>query len=788
MYRLLGCISLLLLFICKANAVEPIEFSAPKQSHNLKTHTQYFLDRSTTMTLDEFRQLVDQQPERLSRFEGEGSSLHLGYTHDAVWLTLKVINSQDRRQRVIFDVDYPFLNHIALYQYQDGQLIHSDVGGDVYSLEDRHYRSRSITLPAVLEPHSEYDFLFRIRTPGLISLPMTAHSESSFFQRQHLTNIVLYLIFGVLLGFIFYHLLMYIDNRELSYLALAAAMLTRLAHDLYATGEGQLFTPDAIYWNNLAFAYFASFAAAAALWFHVEFLQLRKKAPRTYWACMVYAAAFILSAQYAYFYDFYVFVSMGVLQLALPVVLSLSTLRWAINGERSVRIYFLGCLLTFIPLFLGNLALLGKLPAIANLAVYNALGGAAVFVVVSFALSSRVKALTEQRQAAIHAAKNAHARDEAKNEFLTHISHEIRTPLNGVLGMIQLLSTSRLDQEQRSWIKIINSAGKTLLNIVNDVLDYSKIEAGRLSIESISFNLRSICYELYDFFAHTEKSGVRLRLDIDRELPEWLMGDPARIRQVLLNLLGNAFKFTKAGEITLRVTKTDSPDTYRISVSDTGIGISEEQREQLFSPFEQTRDDIQRKYGGTGLGLAISKRLTELMGGTIGVDSEVGKGATFWIDLRLPEADDEDTSPAETDSVFIPTTTTSLHVLIAEDNRVNQIVVEKMINKLGHRCTLVNNGSEAVAEIQANHGVYDLVLMDCDMPVKDGYQAARHIRDYESTHRLPRIPIVALTAHAEESLRSKSLKHGMDDHLSKPLALNALQSMLIRHCSLEPVG
>src|SRR5690606_22501096 len=149
----------------------------------------------------------------------------------------------------------------------------------------------------------------------------------------------------------------------------------------------------------------------------------------------------------------------------------------------------------------------------------------------------------------------------------------------GVLGMIQLLSTSRLDQEQRSWIKIINSAGKTLLNIVNDVLDYSKIEAGRLSIESISFNLRSICYELYDFFAHTEKSGVRLRLDIGRELPEWLMGDPARIRQVLLNLLGNAFKYPKAGEITLRVTKTDSPHTYRISVSDTGIGISEEQRE-----------------------------------------------------------------------------------------------------------------------------------------------------------------------------------------------------------------
>lgn len=790
MYRLLGCSSLLLLllFISKANAVEPIEFSAPKQSYNLKTHTQYFLDRSTTMTLEEFRLLMEEEPERLSRFSGEGEALHLGYTHDVVWLAVKIINTQDRRQRVVFNVDYPFLNHISVHQYQDDQLLHSDKGGDVHSLEDRHYRARSIALPAVLEPHAEYDFVFRVRTPGLISLPLTVHSENSFFKRQHAANLALYAIFGVYLGFVFYHLLVYVDNRELSYLALAVAVLTRLGYDLYATGEGQLFTPNAIYWNNLAFAYMASFAAAAAIWFHVEFLKLRQKSPRSYYGFLVYAAAFIISAQYGYFVDYYFFITMGLLQLALPVVLSLSALRWAMKGERPAKIYFLGCLLTLAPLFLANLALLGKLPAFTNLGVYNAIGATAAFVVFSFALSSRIKALSQQQQAAIHEAESAHARDTAKSEFLAHISHEIRTPLNGVLGMIQLLSTSRLDQEQRSWIKIINSSGKTLLNIVNDVLDYSKIEAGRLSIETIPFNLRSICHELHDFFAHTEKTAVRLRLDIDDELPEWLMGDPARIRQVLLNLIGNAFKFTKAGEITLRVKKAETPDTYHLSVSDTGIGISPEQREQLFSPFEQTRDDIQRKYGGTGLGLAISKRLTELMGGTIGVDSAVGKGATFWLELHLPEADEEDTAPAELDSLFIPTTTTSLHVLIAEDNRVNQIVVEKMINKLGHRCTLVNNGSEAVAEVQARHNAYDLVLMDCDMPVKDGYQAARHIRDYEVANRLSRIPIVALTAHAEESLRSKSLKHGMDDHLSKPLALNALQSMLIRHCSLEQVG
>lgn len=790
MYRLLGFTSLLLLSLLtsKANAVEPIEFSAPQQSYNLKAHTQYFLDRSTTMSLDEFRLLVEEQPERLNRFSGEGESLHLGYTNDVVWLTVKVINTQDRSQRVVFNVDYPFLNHIAIYQFANGELIHTDMAGDAHSLENRHYRSRSITLPATLAPNSEYDFVFRLKTPGLISLPMAVHAESNFFKQQHTTNLVLYAIFGAYIGFIFYHLLIYVDNRELSYLALATAVLARLGYDLYATGEGQLFTPNAIYWNNLAFAYLGAFAAAAALWFHVEFLKLRQRSRRSYWGLMIYAAAFIAGAQYGYFVDYYFFVTMGLLQITLPVVLSISAWYWSRKGGRATKIYFVACLLTLIPLALANLALIGQLPTFANLAIYSALGTTAVFVMCSFALSSRIKALSQQRLAAIHEAQSAHARDEAKSEFLAHISHEIRTPLNGVLGMMQLLSTSRLDQEQRSWIKIINSSGKTLLNIVNDLLDYSKIEAGRLSIDTLPFNLRNVCHELYDFFTHTGKPEVNLKLDIDPELPEWVMGDPARIRQVLLNLIGNAFKFTKSGEIVLRISKAEGPDSWRLSVSDTGIGISSEQKKQLFSPFEQTRDDIHRQYGGSGLGLAISKRLTELMGGSIDVESEVGKGATFWIELALPPADEDDITPVEVDSLFIPTTSRSLHLLIAEDNRVNQIVVEKMINKLGHRCTLVNNGSEAVAEIQARHELYDLVLMDCDMPVKDGYQAARHIRDYEAARGLSRIPIVALTAHAEQSLRNKSIQHGMDDHLSKPLALDALQSMLVRHCPVEKVG
>ncbi|MGQ9425864.1 ATP-binding protein [Gilvimarinus sp. F26214L] len=785
MYRILGCFGLFFLFICKAGAAPHIEFSSSEQKFSLKEHTEYLRDPSTTLTVDEFRQIVRDEAQRMRPFENAGPSLHLGYTNDVVWLHTRVINAQERSQRVVFDIDYPLLNQVQMYQFEGDTLIARQLGGDIYPKDRSYYKSRSISLPADLEAGAHYDFYFRVRTPGLISLPVTVYGEPSFFEKQHLSSLVLYSIFGIYLGFCLYHLMIFVDNRQLTYLAFSLATLGRLAYDLYASGEGQHFTPHAIYWNNLAFAYLSSFAAAAGLWFHAEFLNLRENSRLAYYGIMAYAFAFVAGAQYGYFVDYYFFLVMGLFQMALPIVLSLSALRWMLKGYRPAKIYFFGSLLTMISLFISNISMLGLLPTVPNLAIYSALGYTLSFVVFALSISARIKDLARQQQEAVYDAETARARDNAKSEFLAHMSHEIRTPLNGVLGMLQLLSASKLNREQKDCVRIIDSSGKTLLNIVNDILDYSRIEAGRLSIEKIPFNLRETCAELHNLFSKTEKRSVSLNLDIDPALPPWVIGDPARVRQVLVNLLGNAYKFTDEGEITLRIEHLQA-ERFRLSVTDTGIGIGHKQRERLFASFEQTRDDIHRQYGGTGLGLAICKQLAELMGGAIGVESEASVGSTFWVELPLPSVkDDTVESPEMEEQVSFVPANASLRLLVAEDNRVNQLVVEKMISKLGHYCTVVADGCEAVKEVQERHENYDLVLMDCDMPVKDGYQAAMEIREFEQTRQLRRIPIIALTAHAVEALRQKSLEFGMDDHLSKPLVMEALQEVLDRHCALE---
>ncbi|MCW8196433.1 response regulator [Proteobacteria bacterium 005FR1] len=798
MYRRFACIGLLLSLVCLAFVSQaqagtpPVEFTAPNQSFGLKPHTEYFLDHTTDLTIDDIRQIAANQPERFQPFTGEGVALHLGYTPDAVWFKTTVRNTLDRDHDVVFDINYPHVNRVAIFQFHGDELISEQVGGDSYSLDQRHYRSRGIAFPVELAAGATYDFYFRVRTPGLVSLPVTVSSESTFFQQQHMADLVLYVIFGLYLGFFIYHLMVYADNRELVYLAFGAATLGRLAYDLYASGEGQFLTANAIYWNNLAFAYLGCLASAAALWFHAEFLNLRVHSRAHYYAIMGYALAFLLGAQYGYFVDYYFFLVVGLLQLAMPIVLCASSLPWVLRGHRPAKIYLLGSALTLIALFLSNLSMLGITPTVPNLPIYSALGFCLSFVVFSYSVSSKIKELSQQQQAALYEAESARARDSAKSEFLAHMSHEIRTPLNGVLGMIQLLSSTRLDREQANYVKVINSSGRTLLGIVNDILDYSRIEAGRLSIERIPFDLRELCWELENLFSQTGKQSVAFTVSIDPALPRWVVGDPARIRQILINLVGNAYKFTAEGTVDLVVRRLNDSGLVRLSVADTGIGISRQHQERLFASFEQTREDIHRQYGGTGLGLAICKRLTGLMEGSIGVDSEPGLGSTFWLELPLPEA--TDLSALDTTTSFVPEIrpnvlgNLSLHLLVAEDNAVNQMVVEKLINKLGHHCVVVSDGCEAVEEIRRAHHRYDLVLMDCDMPRKDGYQAALEIREYEQAHNLVRVPIIALTAHAVDQHRDKSIYYGMDDHLVKPLQLEALQTILQKHCVMELAG
>lgn len=723
--------------------------------------------------------------------------MNIGYTHSGYWVRFRLQNDDLKQHQYFLKYGSRFVDHLDLYIPAANGTYQPLRSGRWVPPSQRPHLSREFVFPITLPPQSDQIYYLYMDTADTLTIPLELHTADSLAYATMISHNWFAFYFGLIFAIMVFSLFLLATVRDQVYLYYVTAIT--LHHGFFFSlfdGFGYLyFGFEDSWWSRESMSVFVCYTMLIIIQFCRVLLNTRSHQPFSDRLLVVLQIFAFVMGVFSFFIDYTLSIRIAnpIASATAVVVFSAGYLSYR-QGNSAAR-YFL---LAWISVIIGGAGYSLKSWGLAPSNIFTEygwqVGSALEALLLSLAIAERINIEKRERENAQRHAQQvqfemfkektaqkekvleAEATMRAKDDFLSTMSHEIRTPMNGVVGVLQLLEDTPLDANQKELLRIMGGSAQTLLSIINDILDFSKIQAGKMQIEKVAFDLHQLLKDIADLYAMTTKlnDAVEFRFSIAPGTPQYVLGDPMRIKQILTNYLNNAVKFTQKGTISL-IAEPAGEALVRLSVKDSGIGISEEGLNKLFQSYSQMDTDTARKYGGTGLGLSICKKLSELMGGSVGVSSKIGNGSTFWCTISLPPATDAEQKSAS----VCPTESSceSLRVLVAEDNSVNQFVVKNMLRKLGIRqVKFAENGKDALDLLATE--AFDVVLMDCNMPVMDGLEATRLIRERELQNQSKRIPIAALTASATPEEQAQCLAAGMDIHICKPLILSDLATAL----------
>lgn len=909
---LLLCCSYLLAMPAHAQALQSLSLEDTDLRINLTPYVLLLEDPDAQLGVEQIRSLptLDWRPVT-------SKHTNMGKTDSAWWLHFAIDNASADPLTGVIEINYPILDNLTLFQFGLKHIARAQYSGDHLLLQDRPMQVRNPWMPVTLVPGQNH-FYLRVHTSSTVFVPLYFSTWPAAAAQQEVSMLANGLFYGILLGLFAYNLFLYLALRERSYLWYLIYNMNMLLFMAAFDGLLWKWLPMGISFQSISIYSLMFLHCIVASQFSRHFLHTRELFPRLDWLlrCSIILVGLTLISLPLIGLNLYNFLASLYVLLSSAGLLATGLYVWR-KGFRYGSYYTLAWGLLLCSLMLSTTGSLGLELAVSYGTDWVKLGICVELFILSLGLADRINALKEARLKADEQAQQARLEALAQSRFLAKMSHEIRTPLNGVLGMLQLLRDTRLDSNQRFYVETINSSGDALISVINDILDYARIESGQVRLERIEFDLEQVLSDSCSLFtaeALNKKLGVYCSLD--PTVPRSLIGDPTRLKQVLLNLISNAVKFTEQGHIVVHVSRLEAESTdyvrLHFAVNDTGIGISPDAQHQLFMSFTQADSSTTRRYGGSGLGLTISQELVKLMGGQISLESQPLRGACFsftldctrtaqaarvalhassrpaWLvcqdpaehagyralltrfgytpqslsleqlinsqrpglllastgdfdqaqltaldqalashpgkalvicssqlrqvlqacdtaDCRLCNAPitpvqmrralaelEMNANSARILSVYdlVPVSNPCVHslsVLVAEDNPVNQMVVSGLLEKRGCLVQLVANGAEALSAYRASPDRFQLILMDGEMPVMDGFEATRQIRAFELQRLLPAVTIVALTAHILDSHRQAGVAAGMNDYLAKPLQRDALHALIDKLLNLDTV-